>query len=423
MRREVVVVGAGIAGLAAAYGLSAAGKDVLVLEARNRIGGRTHTIDLAGAIVDLGASWLHGPRGNPITGFLIEQNLQWRPDAAWGHGFGVALDGERVSQHDASSFVTSLYDWRAEEVIAAIGDDADKFSDAVDWYIENRGLEGSAASVVREGLNQFLGSGVTGDDPESISLRGLAVYMEHDGGNVVLEGGYRVLVERLAHDLDIQAGSPVTALDYDTAGITVHTDDADISADAAILAVPLGVIRAHTIKFNPALPKRQSDAIERLAMKSLEKVVLRFDKPLLPDGMRAFVTLGTDQPFNAFVDMTRHAGSPTVMAFSNPATVSRDLSGDALTETAVDVLRCYFDDVPEPIASVSTDWAGDPYSYGAYSFIPTGASAEDMDALAVPISPSLVLAGEHTSSTYYGTVHGAFISGQRATAQILQTAS
>ena len=407
MRKEVVVVGAGIAGLAAAYELSAAGKDVLVLEARDRIGGRIHTIDLAGAIVDLGASWLHGPRGNPITGFLTKESLKWCPDAAWGHGFGVALDGEWVSQHEASSFATSLYDWRPEEVIAAIGSDADKFSDAVNWYIEDRGLERRTADVVREGLNQFLGSGVTGDEPEGISLHGLAAYMEHDGGNVVLEGGYRVLVKRLAHDLDIQVRNPVKAIEYDKAGVTVRTEGADISADLAILAVPLGVLKASTIELDPALPKRQSDAIERLAMKSLEKAVLRFDKPLFSNGMRAFVTLGIDQSFNAFVDMTRHAGSPTVMAFSNPATVSRTLLGDALTETAVNVLRCYFDDVPEPVASVSTDWAGDPYSYGAYSFIPTDASAEDMDALAAPISPSLVLAGEHTSPKYYGTVHSA----------------
>lgn len=80
MRKEAVVVGAGIAGLTAAYELLAAGKDVLVLEARDRIGGRTHTIDLASAIVDLGASWLHGPRGNPLTGFLTKESLQWRSD-------------------------------------------------------------------------------------------------------------------------------------------------------------------------------------------------------------------------------------------------------------------------------------------------------------------------------------------------------
>ncbi len=247
--------------------------------------------------------------------------------------------------------------------------------------------------------------------------------MEHDGGNVVLEGGYRVLVERLARELDIQLRSPVMALEYDGAGVTVHTQDADISADVAILAVPLGVLKAHKINFNPALPKRQSDAIERLAMKSLEKVVLRLEKFPLPDGMRTFVTLSDHQPFNAFVDMTQHAGSPTVMAFLNPANSRWNRLGDALTETAVEVLRCYFDDVAQPIASVCTDWAGDPYSYGAYSFIPTGARAEDMDALAFPNSPSLVLAGEHTSSKYYGTVHSAFVSGQRAAARILETAS
>ena len=108
MRRDAVVIGAGVAGLSAARELSAAGRDVLVLEARDRIGGRTWTVDLAGAPADLGASWIHGPHENPLTAFLAEANIPWQPDGSWGLGLGVSLNGEWVAQHEATAAAAAL---------------------------------------------------------------------------------------------------------------------------------------------------------------------------------------------------------------------------------------------------------------------------------------------------------------------------
>jgi len=189
MRRDAVVIGAGVAGLSAARELSAAGRDVLVLEARDRIGGRTWTVDLAGAPADLGASWIHGPHENPLTAFLAEANIPWQPDGSWGLGLGVSLNGEWVAQHEATAAAAAVYDWSPEESMAALGAETDELSAAIEWYVSNRRLEGRTADVARGVLRRFVGSGATGNEPEGISLGSFTAYVEHGGGNGVVEGG------------------------------------------------------------------------------------------------------------------------------------------------------------------------------------------------------------------------------------------
>jgi monoamine oxidase len=174
------------------------------------------------------------------------------------------------------------------------------------------------------------------------------------------------------------------------------------------------------IQLHPALPARHEEAIRRLALSSLEKVVMRFEAPVLPPGMKTLLSLGDDHPFIGFHDMSRHADACMLVGFLNPTLANRDRPADGWTKTALELLRAHFTDVPEPVATVCTDWAADSWSRGSYSFIPVGASADDMDALASPFSSSLAIAGEHTSSRYYGTVHGAFVSGRREAARMLR---
>ncbi len=139
----------------------------------------------------------------------------------------------------------------------------------------------------------------------------------------------------------------------------------------------------------------------------------------MPPGMQTLVTLGSDHPFTGFHDMSRHAGACTLVGFFNPALASHDAPAGGWVEAALDLLRAHFADVPEPIASTCTNWGGDRWARGAYSFVPVGASAGDMDALAARFSPTLAIAGEHTSARYFGTVHGALVSGRQAAAQVL----
>ncbi len=414
MKHDVIVVGAGIAGLSAAHSLQTLGRDVLVLEARDRLGGRTHTVDIEGATVDLGGAWLHGPDGNPLTQFLADERIQWKPDGTWGHGLAVAYDGAWVPAREANSVGLALHDFDPNFAAEALGPTEDVYSRGVEWYLQARGLDGRLAQITRDALNWMMGAGVTGNHPDQISLRGAGVYELHDGGNGIVVGGYGKLVERLAKGLDVRTSSTVLAIHHRETGATVQMQDAELSADRVIVTIPLGVLKSGGITFDPPLPERQTHAIQRLGMKSLEKVVLRFEERFWPKERRNFLIQSDDRLFLEFVDMTDSAGAPVIVVFHNP-TVARDQLGpEELVSAAVEIMRELLGNASEPIATATTGWSADPYSTGAYSYIPVGSSGGDMDAFAQAFSPSLALAGEHTVARYYGTVHAAFLSGRRA---------
>ena len=125
--------------------------------------------------------------------------------------------------------------------------------------------------------------------------------------------------------------------------------------------------------------------------------------------------------FPDWIDFSRHAGSPTLVGFYNP-TINPGIAALPAAqrlEPALDVLRKMFGSVPDPNQALITDWTGDPWAFGSYSYLPIGSTADDMRRLAEPASAGLVLAGEATIPEHHGTVHAAFGSGLSAATQVL----
>lgn len=419
MTRSCVVVGAGVAGLTAAHDLAAAGWDVVVLEARDRVGGRTWTHEIAGAPVDLGGSWIHGPTGNPLAEFIAAAGMSWRNDGMWGTGLALYDQEGRACRHDElATLVAALSDFDPAEAAAHLAADA-TFVDAAEWYVRDRDLEPDHAAVARYAIEWLEGALNIGGLPDEISVAGIASYLLHGGGNVVVEGGYRTLVEHLAEGLDVRLSTRVAAVDHGSGGCAVHLADgaADraITADHVIVTVPLTMLQRRDIRFEPAIPEHEA-AADRLGMAHLEKVVLRFEEPVWPRHHRRATFLTHDHGFTSWVDISRHAGAPTLVGFHNPFATGglADVPAPERGDLAVAVLRRAWPDLPDPVAVHVTDWTTDPLALGSYSFVPVGGSASDMDRLATSPSPQLHLAGEHTVSQYFGTVHGAFVSGRRA---------
>jgi polyamine oxidase len=416
MGSRVVVVGAGVAGLTAGRRMAEAGWTVVVLEARARIGGRTWTSDLAGASVDLGGSWLHGPFGNPLTPVLSGAGIAIHSDGPWGSDTAVHVEGRGwASATETSTMVAARADWDAGE--AAEGSGQDRHDRGVDWYVAERRLSPSTAPLVRFGLDWLEGALNLAGRPDRISLRGSAAYVEHRGGNAVPVGGYRRLVDHLAAGLDIRTGRPVMAVEQLGAEVVVHTTDGTEMADAAVVAVPLGVLQAGRIVFSPALPPGHQTAITSLAMGNLEKVAFVFDERFWPEANRRLVFVADDHRFPVWVDMTRHAGGPpTLVTLYNPSStpgMGATSAADRIT-AARSVLEQVYGGVPDPVATHATDWTGDRWTGGSYSYIPIGAEPAHVRRLAQPAADHLVLAGEHTSLDSFGTVHGAYVSGVRA---------
>lgn len=415
---RVVVVGAGIAGLTCAAELQRAGVDVLVVEARDRSGGRIWTGEVAGTQVDLGGAWIHGPLDNPLAEYCREVGLAWVSDGAWGSRMQIhAADGSLLSHVAATSLVAAWSDFDPTEAISALGDDA-SLTDAINWYLVDRRFEGPAAEAVRFSLSWLEGGLNIGAHPDSISAQGAATYELHGGGNVVLVGGYQSLVRHLSADLDISLEDPVLAVEHGPGGVIISTAARSIRADAALITVPIGVLRRAGIVFQPGLPSPILRAIDALELSTVEKIVLRFKDRWWPDDLRRLVHITPNHAFPAWMDLSLHIGAPTLVGFFNPALAAMPADPGARLDLALASLATMLGKVPKPIGAMITDWRNDPFAGGAYSYIPTGARPADMRAFTL-MEGSLQFAGEHTVPEYFGTVHAAFISGRTAAARLL----
>jgi polyamine oxidase len=414
---RAIVVGAGVSGLTTARDLRRAGADVVVLEARDRIGGRTWTADVAGAPIDLGGSWIHGPMHNPLADEVRSVGLGWANDGVWGMGLTLFIEGEGWAPADvAATAVAVQHDFDPQEAAAALGAGAN-YIDAAEWYVADRRLTERQAEAARFQIQWLEAALNIGSLPSQVSVAGTAGYQVHGGGNVMITGGYTKLVEHLAAGLDIRVGQPVAAIEHGVHGCFVTTSTDRYSCDGVAVTVPLSVIQRRHISFDPAIAAHEASA-DRLDMANLEKAVFRFDRRFWPDSARRMTFVSDDHRFPTWIDTTHHAGHPTLIAFYNPyATVGMlERSLDERAAMAFDVLRTMMPDAPEPLAVQMTDWTHDPLTNGSYSYVPVGGSRSDMEQLGRPASPSLFFAGEHTVPASFGTVHGAYESGRRAAA-------
>ncbi len=230
---------------------------------------------------------------------------------------------------------------------------------------------------------------------------------------------------KLREGLDIRTSSPVSAITLAADGVTVVADGQALEGSHAIVTVPLGVLQADAITFDPPLPAAKQAAIQRLEMGNLEKVVFVFDQlPTLPfagDAMGYAAGVGAERAWSAFYDFSKETGVPTVACLYDGGfarKVQSERTDEQIAAGALAALKEVVPEVGSPTATKVTRWHTDPYARGSYSFMPVGSSPDDMDALAEPVGGRLLFAGEATYKTAYQTVHGALLSGLREAARV-----
>ncbi len=413
--RRVVVVGAGVAGLAAAKELVARGSSVTVLEARDRVGGRVWTDRSLGAAVDLGATWIHGATANPIEALAKTLGLATR-----------TTDYTSVSLFDAPG--TRLSD----SELAAIDSELEALLGEVESYGGSQGsdvtveaalqavLGGEALTAAeRRALDWAVAARVElppGVDAAKLSVWNLLAEPEGTGGeDLLFPAGYDAIPTYLAAGLDVRLGTVVERIVEEPGRVVVHSSAGLFEAEHVIVTLPLGVLKAGKVAFSPELSERKRGAIDRLAMGALNKLALAFESPFWgPE--REFVGYMSSLrgEFPVMLDLSAATSVPVLVAF----TAGR--FDDALTSDAdalarvMNVLRAmYGASVPDPSAFVRTRWQADPHALGSYSYVPVGASFDDLDILAEPAGERILFAGEATYRQDYGTVHGAYLSGLR----------
>lgn len=421
--RRVLVLGAGLAGLAAAKTLIQAGFEVQVLEGRGRLGGRTWTsTHWQDAPLDMGASWIHGTRGNPLTELakLAGAELaQTDEENAWIYG----PDGAELDE-DGEERLEEIQDW-LEEIIgeAQEGDEDQSVRAAVEAAARDEVYSAADRQMLEFLLNTILEHEYSG------SVEQLSAYWYDDdeafgGGDALLLEGYQRIVDSLAEGIPVGLNEVVQSVDWSGLGVVVKTNRGTHSGDLAVVCVPLGVLKAGDIQFTPALPARKRTAIDALGVGVLNKCYLRFEEVFWPAEADWLQHIPVERgEWTDWVSLTNAAGLPVLLGF-NAADKGREM--EAWTDTqivasAMQTLRRMFGaGIPEPVDFQITRWWNDPMARGSYSFNALGSEPGMRDDLAEPLEGRLIFAGEATERKYFGTAHGAYLSGVRAGREVIQ---
>ena len=423
-RRQVIVVGAGIAGLAAARTLADRGHDVVVLEARDRIGGRIWTSRWSDAAIDLGASWIHGVDGNPIA--ELARTVGVRTVATtYENSSDYGTDGRPLDR----AATAALKRWQ-HIVATAVSDAQDEAEDddpdtslrsvaerAVNWAALPPPDRALVASVLNEYEQEYAGSAT------ELSSRYFDDDNELEGGDVLFPAGYGAITDHLAKGLTIRTGRVVDRIDWTGSGVTVSAGADTYTGDHVVVTLPLGVLQSGAVQFGRVLPADTTTAIAKLGMGLLDKCFLRFPSRFWPDtDWLTYVPPAENAgQWAQWVNYARAAGQPILLGF-NAADFGRTVetwSDGAIIDSAMGTLRTIFGaDIPAPVDYRITRWSADPYARGSYSFNKVGSTPEMRDHLAAVVDDRVHFAGEATDRNSFATVHGAYNSGLRAADQI-----
>jgi monoamine oxidase len=440
---DAIVIGAGLSGLAAAHRLYLAGKRVRVIEARERVGGRTWTVDFVGGPVDLGGQWI-GPEQARVQALCTELGLHWHEQYQVGEKlleydgevrryrgylpklplFALAELGLALGRIDrAARRVPRDAPWRARKAASL---------DAMDvgTWLHKQAFSHAARTTLR-----IATEGIFGAHPRDISLLYFLHYLHCGGGierltritdgaqNWKIEGGAQQLSVRLADRLGraVRLGEPVVAIAQDETGVTVQTAAGTHRAARLILATAPGL--AETIDFTPALPADRIGLHQHMQMGRVIKAVLAYELPF----WRSLGLSGEAISEGLAVRMVfdgcgaRYSAPARLVAFvlGDQAERLRKVSSTIRREViTADLVRLFGPDAARPMGYVECNWADEPWSAGCYvGLLKPGRMCELGPALRSVIG-RVHFAGTEAATRWAGYMEGAIESGERAAGEV-----
>ncbi|KAF8370156.1 hypothetical protein HHK36_031787 [Tetracentron sinense] len=435
---SVIIVGSGLSGLAAARQLLSFGFKVVVLEGRNRSGGRVYTQKMHWkgkfAAVDLGGSVITGIHANPLGVLARQLSIPlhkvrdkcplYKPDGAPVDEeidskveviFNKLLDKATQLRQIMGGFANDISLGSVVETLrqlyaVARGTEERQF---LDWHLAN--LEYANAGC----LSNLSAAYWDQDDP-----------YEMGGDHCLLAGGNWRLIKALCEEVPIFYGKTVLTIRYGNEGVEVVTGDQVFRADMVLCTVPLGVLKNRTIRFEPELPERKIAAIDRLGFGLLNKVAMVFPHVFWGEDIDTFGCLNRDSrtrgEFFLFYSYHTVSGGPVLIALvaGEAALTFECTDPSTLLHRVLSILRGIYSpkgiDVPNPIQTICTRWGSDPLCHGSYSHVRVGSSGSDYDILAENVGGRLFFAGEATNRKFPASMHGAFLSGLREASCILR---
>jgi monoamine oxidase len=398
---DIVVIGAGAAGVAAARRIVAAGRKVIVVEAASQVGGRcitdSSTFDVP---FDRGARWIHNPETNPMIRLGRAAGLEIMPAPS---GQRIRIGRRNARPSETEDFLASLV--KANRAI----DDA------------SRRFDVSCASVMPKELGDWagtaefvLGANFAGKDLKDISVVD-KVRAQDRNSAITCRQGLGTLITKLSEQLPLSLSTPASRIEWGGREALVQTPAGKVVARAVIITVSSNVLAAGNIKFAPDLPKRTLDAAAKLGLGSYDHIVLQM--PGNPLGLARDDILIEQSNSMRTALLYANMGSSSLCSIDVGGSFGRDLSAQgeaAMVAFAIEWLTKMFgSEFAKGVKkSAATRWNASPYVQGAMSVAPPGAQPFRR-ILSEPVS-NVFFAGEATHETLWGTVDGAWESGERA---------
>src|ERR1700744_2169838 len=398
---DIVVIGAGAAGIAAARRIMAANRKVIVIEAANQIGGRCITDSSSFEVpFDRGARWMHNPDTNPMIKLARSVGLEI---ATAPSGQKLRIGRRNARAGETEEFLTTLV--RTNRAI----DEASRKFDTACASALPKDLGDWAATI------EFtLGASFAGKDLKDFSVVD-KVRAQDRSVVFACRQGMGTLIARLAEGIPVALSAPVTRLDWGNRDVTVDTPSGRITARAAIITVSTNVLASGSIKYASEIPKRVVDAATKLSLGSYDHIGLQL--PGNPLGLGRDDVLIEQSASTRTALLYANIGGSSLGTIHVAGSFGRDLSGQgeaAMVAFAREWLgKLFGSDVATAVKkTIATRWNASPYVLGAMSAASPGGQASRR-ALIDPIG-CMYLAGEATHETLWGTVDGAWESGERA---------
>jgi monoamine oxidase len=398
----VIIIGAGIAGIRAAQILSRHGVPNLILEAKDYIGGRMHSVRHQNTWLELGASWLHGYHQHPLRNLVKKV------------GLSVAF----TDYNDAHKFpgVGTNNQWHSQ--LQAAARRAAKAPRDAPLQSFMAGLDDALKPIITLETEMYYGA----------TLEKLSGWNFDDGGepeadDFLLLGGWANFLETQLKGLTLRLNTPVQAVRPTIQGLKIQTTLGEtLPARAVINTMPLGVLQqANAAAVLPELPSAHAQAIAKLGMGNLEK--LFFTAPF-PSWPRHDVMVVNHPLLPLWYDATPLLGTPTLMALAGMsalAALPANPSQADWLQLAIPALRQLVPTGPLPTLVKHSAWHADPFTHGSYSYYAVGSSPADRRALQKPwFNNRYWLAGEHTDMAFPANIQGAWRSGERAAKALLK---